>query len=572
MELRQYLNLIRKWLGLIVACTVIAGATAFVVSRQQIPIYEATATVLINQATSATQGTNYQDILTSERIARTYAQLLQDWPVLERTVSKLGFTSDYETLAKAFQIEVTVSPVRDTQLVDLKVEASDPQLATEIANTLPAVFMEMNQEMQRKRFAETRADLQAELATVEEEIASTQQDIEALRQSQNAEDQAKLVRLESQLRRAEATADRLLSSLEELRLTEVESTDNIVLTTPAQVPENPVRPRVLLNTLLAAIVGAMLALGAAFLIEYLDDTIKTPDEVRELTGLATLGAVVAMEENTAQERLVPMHSPKSPATEAYRVLRTNLQFSSVDKPLRTLLVTSPGPGEGKSTTAANLAIVVAQAGKKVILVDADLRRPFVHRLFQVPNNVGLTSALLEPANGYKHALQETDVSGLRVLTTGHVPPNPAELLGSARMRELLGLLQQEADMVILDSPPVLAVADAAILSDAVDGTLLVVSAGETRIEMLLQALERLESVGSRPLGVVLNKLTERKSGYYYYYYYHYATRYESSDGDDERGSGTFGRRGRLGRLRRRRVAHQPGQQPALGESLSSSKS
>ncbi|MCS6842795.1 MAG: polysaccharide biosynthesis tyrosine autokinase [Caldilineales bacterium] len=547
MELREYVNLLRKWLWLILVTTVSAAIIAFFVSRGQTPIYQATATVLINQARSPVRGTEYADILTSERVARTYAELLKGWPVLEEAVRKMGFTQEFRELQKAYQLSVSITPIRDTQLINLQVQANDPALAAELANTLPEVFKGVNQARQRERFETTRKELQAELAAVEKDIVATQEAIAQLSESQSAEDKAQVSRLQSALRRYEATYNSLLNSLAELRLTEAQATDNVVLATPAQPPKNPVRPRVLFNTLLAAIVGAMLAVGVAFLIEYLDDTVKTPDDVRAVSGLPTLAAVVELEADTPQQRLVALTAPRSPEAEAYRVLRTNLQFSSLDKPLRALMVTSAGPGEGKSTTATNLAVVFAQAGSRVLLVDADLRRPSIHRLLQVPNNTGLTTALLQVGNRPEDFVQATAQQNLSALTTGPIPPNPAELLGSARMHDLLTHLKERYDLVVVDSPPVLAVADATILSNQADGVLMVVSAGETRFEMLAQALERLTGVGSRPLGVVLNKLTPDSGGSYYYYYY--ASQYHSGDGADGGAAPPSAGNGKLRRLR-----------------------
>lgn len=545
MELREYVKLLRKWLWLIAIMTVSAAIIAYVISRGQTPIYQATATVLINQARSPVRGTEYADVLTSERVARTYAELLKGWPVLEEAVHKMGFTQEFRELQRAYQINVSVTPLRDTQLINLQVQANDPVLAAELANTLPEVFKRVNQARQRERFEATRQEMQAELAAVEKDIIATQEAITKLADSQSAEDKAQVSRLQSALKRYEATYNSLLNNLAELRLTEAQATDNVVLATPAQPPKSPVRPRVLFNTLLAAIVGAMLAVGVAFLIEYLDDTIKTPDDVRAVSNLPTLAAVVRLDAETSQQRLVALTAPRSPEAEAYRVLRTNLRFSSLDKPLETLVVTSAGPGEGKSTTAANLAIVFAQAGSRVLLIDADLRRPSIHKLLQVPNNIGLTTALVQLGNRPEEFVQATALQNLFVLTSGPVPPNPAELLGSARMQDLLAKLHESYDLIVIDSPPVLAVADATILSNQVDGTLLVASAGETRIEMLLRALERMDGVGIRPLGVVLNKLTANIGGSYYYYY----AQYHSSDEGDSGPTPPSSASGKLRRLR-----------------------
>ena len=553
MELRGYFTLVRKWIWLVILCAVLAGLAAFLISRRQVPIYQATSTVLINQARSATGDTTYQDILTSERIARTYAQLLQDYPTLDRAVAEMGLGDTFKAMQDIFAIDVTVTPVRDTQLVGLTVESNNADIAARLANTLPQVFSSMNQAQQSQRYAETRGQLQEELATVDADIASNQAALEAV-SADDPGNAAEIARLESVMRRLEASSTTMLSSLEELRLAEVQSRDDIVLVTPAQVPTDPIRPRVLYNTLLAAMVGAMLGLGAAFLLEYLDDTVKTPEDVRQVTGLTTLGGVVKLPGDTRAEQLVTQIAPKSPGAEAYRVLRTNLQFSALDKPLATLISTSAGPGEGKSTTAANLAVSMAQGDKRVLLIDADMRRPVQHKLFKLANNVGLSTALLDKEHDPDVYLQATAVPNLRVMTTGPIPPNPAEMLNSTRMHELIERLKDAADVVIFDTPPVLAVADALILAGQVDGTLLVVGVGETRAEMLAQAMQRLESVGILPLGAVLNKITERQSGYYYYYYYHYASRY--GDAEDKDGNGDKPAGGRRRRSAGRRKAEQ----------------
>lgn len=532
MELRTYLNLIRKWLWMILLAAVLAGTVTFLISRQQVPIYRATSTILINQARSATQSTDYTDLLMSQSIAHTYAQMLQDWEVLDHVVAQLGLPGNFEQIRKDFHVGISVVPVRDTQLVNIQVESSNPELSAAIANTMPDIFGDINQKRQLARYDATRQELQQDITTIETEIASTQQALGELTALDTAVQQAEQLRLQGALRRYEASYTALLNSLEELRLTEAQTADAITTTSVAKAPQKSVRPRVLVNTLLALIVGAMLGLAIAWLLEYLDDTVKTPDDIQELVGLVTLGGVVKLEGDSADQRLVMRDTPKSPSAEAYRVLRTNLQFASVDKPLTTMLVTSSGPGEGKSTTASNLAVAIAQSGKRVILVDADLRRPSLHRMWRLPNNVGLSTALLDKSGSPAAYLQQSDVTNLRIMTTGSIPPNPAELLNSTRMHEMIEILKSKADVVLFDTPPVLAVTDAPILAGQVDGTVLVVGAGETRREMLTQTLQRLKTVGIQPLGAVLNKMTERKSGYYYYSYYHYASRYGDADNND----------------------------------------
>lgn len=286
-------------------------------------------------------------------------------------------------------------------------------------------------------------------------------------------------------------------------------------------------PRKLQNTLLAAVVGCMLAVGVAFLIEYLDDTIKSSEDVGQALGLSTLGAITRFSTDK-EDRLITAAHPRSPISEAYRALRTNIQYSSVDNPLRTLLITSTDPTEGKTTTVANLGTVMAQAGLSVIVVDSDLRRPLLHQYFEVSRNVGLTNALLDKSPSTDGYLQETEVENLRVLACGPLPPNPSELLNSQRMRELIEQLKEEADVLLFDSPPILAVTDASILANQVDGVLLVVDAGSTRRGVAQRGKEQLDKVGANLLGAALNKLSHRGRGGYYYYYYYY-----SSEGGEE---------------------------------------
>lgn len=218
-----------------------------------------------------------------------------------------------------------------------------------------------------------------------------------------------------------------------------------------------------------------------------------------------------------RNRLIAKTAPKSPITEQYRTIRTNIQFSAVDTPIRSLMVTSAGPIEGKSTTASNLAVVFAQQGKKVLIVDADLRRPTLHFTFGFTNTIGLTNVLTRQIH-INESIRTTDVENLYFMPSGPIPPNPAELLGSATMDQLISDLYEMFDLVIFDVPPVLAVADAQVLGNQVDATILVVSSGLTEREGAIKAKEILEQTKSKLLGAVLNNKEEDRSTHYYYYY------------------------------------------------------
>ncbi|MCI0478410.1 MAG: CpsD/CapB family tyrosine-protein kinase [Anaerolineales bacterium] len=214
--------------------------------------------------------------------------------------------------------------------------------------------------------------------------------------------------------------------------------------------------------------------------------------------------------------LITISNPRSPISEAFRTLRTNLEFTSLDKPIRSMVVTSASPEEGKSTTLANLAVAVAQAGKKVILVDCDLRRPSLHQIFDARNTPGFTDMMRDDALMNQPPLQETAVPNLFLLPSGTIPPNPAELLASRRMSDVIAALQQHAEIVLFDAPPVIAVTDAAVLSSKVDAVLLVVSAGKTKREHAKKAKALLDKVNAHLIGTVLNNVKGESNLYQYY--------------------------------------------------------
>lgn len=514
MDLRKYWTILWRWSWLLALGTLLAAGAAFIVSRNMTPVYSASVTLLVNQAPRGGL-TDYSSILTSQQLAKTYSELLHKRPVLEAAIARLNLPLDPAELARA----VSVDLIRDTQLIVLNVEDTDPTRAATLANTIAEVFIAQNAAQQTSRFASSKESLSKEIAAVQASLAQTQAALDALGEPDTPEEQAQKAQLETSLAQYRTSYANLLQSYENIRIAEAQELNNVSVVEPALPPRIPIRPRVELNTFLAGLVGMVLAGAIAYVFEYLDDTLKSPEDISQRLGLWTLATIGRIEGKTAQDRLVTLSAPRSPIAEAYRLLRTNFQFAAVDRPLRRIVITSPGPGDGKSTTAANLAVVFAQGGKRVILVDADLRRPQQHRIFQRTASYGLSTALVDAATPVTSFLQPTEVPGLRLLTSGPIPPNPAELLGSQRMAQLMQVLNQEADMVIVDSPPVLSVADAAILANAADGVVLVADAGRTRREMARRAKESLERAGANLLGMVLNRMTRQTSGYYYYYYY-----------------------------------------------------
>lgn len=221
------------------------------------------------------------------------------------------------------------------------------------------------------------------------------------------------------------------------------------------------------------------------------------------------------------KNIIVSQNPKSPVSEAFRTLRTNLQFSTIDDSIKSLVVTSPGLGEGKSTVIANLAVTMAQSGKKVLLIDCDLRKPSIHKKLGIPNSGGMTNLLIQKKQ-IDECIMETEIQNLYVITSGPIPPNPAELLGSKRMKSLIKEFENVFDITLIDAPPVLAVTDAQILSTICSGIILTTAHGESEKEAVIKAKELLDKTGSKILGVVLNKIpmkNSRKYGKYYGKYY-----------------------------------------------------
>ena len=518
-DLRQYIALLWQWAWLIVLATLLAGGAAYITSQFQDPVYQATTTLLINEAPS-TKVSDYTAILTSERLARTYSEMLTKRPVLEEVIQDLDLALAYEDIEE-MQGVIEVQLVRDTQLIEVSVEDTDPQQAALIANTLVAVFAEQNQALQASRYAESKASLEEQLTRLNGQIHNAVAALEALKDESGTEGEG--TQLEAEIAQYRQTYSELLQSYEQIRVAEAQATSNVVQVEPAIPPEKPVRPRVLMNTALAAVVGGMLAVGAIFLVEALDDTLKNPDDVSRHLGLPILGTILKHEVENGNP--VTAEEPRSPTSEAYRALRTNIQYASVDYPIRSLLVTSPSANEGKSTIAANLGVVLAQGGKRSILVDADMRRPTLHKKLKVPNRVGLSAffvfhSLSGDTNEHPEgAIQGTLADGLSVIPSGKIPPNPSELLASERMSKVIERLKQDAEIIIVDSPPVTAVTDSSVLAPRMDGVLLVIQPGVTKLDAARHAVEQLHRVGANLIGVVLNNVEPKSSRYGYYYRY-----------------------------------------------------
>jgi polysaccharide biosynthesis transport protein len=542
LELKDYILPLRKWWWLIVAATLVATVSSFLATRQQPPIYQTRTTVMIGNSINNPNPISY-DYYQSQQLATTYADIVKRDNVRQATMAALGLR---------FLPEYSARTVPNTQLIEITVTDTDPARAQAVAKELVNQLVAISPSGQNGESQKRQAFISGQLNELEDKIKATQTEVTKKQEElaglfsarQIADAQTQIAALQNKLASMQTNYTALLSN------TQQGARNALSTLEPAKLPTAPIGPNKSATILLAATIGFILAAAAAYLLEYLDDSMKNPEEVQKALGLTTLGAVPLLKIDDGNELIIVSQS-QSPVSEAYRVLRTNLQFAAVGHALDTLMVTSPGPGEGKSMTTANLAAALAQSGRRVILIDGDLHRPRQHRVFGLRNNTGLTTALIANiAGSLDDILQDTGVTGLRVLTSGPLPPNAAELLGSTRMRELLADLHTVADVVIVDSPPVTALSDAAVLAMQTDGVLLVLDAGKTRREMAKRATEALGRVQARVIGVVLNRMPARGAGYYYYYRY---DGYYTADDGSERKNGANGRSGR----RRARTDRQP---------------
>ncbi|HTP10126.1 MAG TPA: polysaccharide biosynthesis tyrosine autokinase [Anaerolineae bacterium] len=540
-ELKKYGTILWHWAWLIVLGTLLGAGIAYASSSLTTPVYAASTTVLVNEAPSSGNTTDYASILTSERLAQTYSAMMTKQPVVKAALEDLHLDLAPEDVSPG----ISVNLVRDTQLMVLQVENKDKQLAMNLANAIPVAFSRQNDAVQAERYADSKTNLTREIDALKAQISDRQTEINAIGTPTGPSKESELARLQTELAQLRQSLAYLLQSYENIRLAEAQSTSNIVVVEPATLPTSPVRPRTFQNTLLGALVGLMLSVGLVFLIEYLDDRIRSPEQIDKVLRLPVVGLIAKMGNGyhgTGKHRLIAVREPRSPVVEAFRSLRTNIQFAGVDQPIRTLLVTSAGPSEGKSTVAANLAVVMAQTGLKVALIDADLRRPTLHKLFNQINRSGLTDMILRDPSQWSGLAIASGVPNLSLLLSGSLPPNPSELLGSKRMRQLLDHLHQSYDMVIIDAPPLLPVTDALVLSSLTNGVLLVIDYGSTRIGEAVHGKTQLDQSGARILGVVMNKIPTGRRGYSYYYR-HYYTYEGEGDGKRRRSKGGQGSTG-----------------------------
>lgn len=533
MEIKEYITPILKWWWLVVIATVVAAAASFLASRQQPQYYRSTATLAVGSPIDDPNPTS-GDLYLTGQLAKFYVDMAYRPSVYEDTMEALGLN---------WLPEFYVRNVDN--LIDIIVTDTNPQRAQAVAFELTNQLIlrsptSQQRNLERQEFINRQLDsYETAITDAQAEIAAKQERLTSLTSAREIADlQDEIARLEESMGKLEASYTSLLAG------TQQGATNSIRIVEPATLPTKPIQDSNTMTILLSAVAGLALAVGAAYLLEYLDNTVSTPERLAKASGWTTLAGIAEIKENSS--KLITVNGAQSPIAEAYRVLRTAVLFADThdQSSLKTLSVISAIPGEGKSTTAANLSVVLAQAGYNVLLIDGDLRRPTQHRIFELSNKRGVTSLLLQMdvdeseesiREMVEETLQPTYSNRLNILTCGPIPPNPSEMLGSNKMRRLLNAVEQAYDYVLLDGPPLLSVADGMILSRQADGVIYVAGA-TTKKEEVKEAALRLREINANVIGSVLNGLKSRSEGYKALYYYRDPYSYKADVGkDDENG-------------------------------------
>jgi succinoglycan biosynthesis transport protein ExoP len=491
---RTYLQVLRQRKWWIASITVLGLAASLALSLTAHKQYSATAQLLVQSSFGASGIGTLQEQPVTQTDVQTELQLVTSAPVQQAVRRQLHSTP-----------AVAASEVAQTNVIAVAATSRVPSQASRIANLYATSFVQYCQAVASQSLATAEAQLRSQ-------ISSLGKQLKPFKGNYTSPEASALLNQEAVLK----------EQLAQMQVSGAVDTSAVVLVTPAQPPTSPSSPRPVQDALLGLGAGLVLGLGAAFLRDSLDDRLTSKETAEHAGGAPVLATtpMVTSWRRQDQSLVVSVTEPTSAAAESYRSLRTSLQFARQGQQLRSIVVTSPGVSEGKTSALANLGVVFAQAGERVVLVSCDLRRPRIGEFFGLSEQAGLTCVLLGQRTLAEAVLPVPGFDRLSLLPAGPVPSNPAEMLNSSHAGEIFAQLRDHFDLVLIDSPPVLPVTDAAILSRYADATLMLAAAGQTRRADLHRAVERLDQVGATILGIVLNKVT-RQHGRYYGYAYAY---------------------------------------------------
>lgn len=506
--LQHYLGVIRRRRAIVIVAFVVVVGGSVLASYLQTPIYRGTAKVLLQPRSSDSlfDSSAVVQRLDPERALQTEIQVLKSEPVRDLVRTKIGSVPP-----------VSASPILETDVIEVRGDSAVPDRAAAIANAYASAYVDFRRKQTVDDLLAAGQEVQLKVADLQEEIDALEDEIAAAPTSRQT-----TVRQVVQERKDTLVQQQGIfkQRLDQLQVDAALKSGGAQLVGRAATPTSPVTPRPVRNGILGVLCGLMLGIGLALVREYFDSSIKSKEDLeRAIPGISVIGLIPRVSDwkTEGEARIVSIADPRSSAAEAYRTLRTSIHFLGLDRPVRTLQVTSPSADEGKSTTVANLGVAFARAGQRVVIVGCDLRRPRIHEFFGLTNSVGLTSVLLGQLP-LSAALQAVPAqSGLSILPAGPVPPNPAEVLSSARVEEVL--FEIDADIVLIDSPPILPVTDALVLAPRVDATLIVSLVESTARKEMARAIEMLRQVDAPVAGAVLNGVSgEGSYGYGYRYY------------------------------------------------------
>jgi capsular exopolysaccharide synthesis family protein len=499
--IHSYVGVVRRRLWWLIAGALLGLAISLAYSFTAPNEYSATAQLLVEPSAvigvfgPASQPVSQTDVLTE-------LQLVTGTQVEQRVAAVLGSAS-----------AISASEVGQTNVIALTATSRSAVAAARVANAYADQFVAYQESVGSRNLAATEAQLQSQIRTMAGQI-------KALRGTKQYSAQAAaLVNQEAVLR----------EQLAQTRVSGAVNTAGVEVVARAQVPAAPSSPKPVQDAVLGFIAGLAVGLAGAFVRDNLDDTVSSTQSAELASGATVLGSIplIATWRDRGSAVMITAVDPTAPASESYRTLRTSIQFIAQERPLRSLLISSPAAGDGKTSTVANLGVTFSQVGDRVVVVSCDLRRPRLSSFFGAEEQVGLTSVLLGKISLEQALVPVRDFKNLWLLPSGPVPPNPAELLSLEPASELFAALRAEFDRVLIDSPPVLPVTDAVVLTRHSDATLIAVAAGRTRLSDLRRAADRLDQAGAYVAGVVVNQTT-KLSGYGHYGYGYGYGRYESS--------------------------------------------
>ena len=502
MDLKAFLAILsgNKWV--IIITMIITVAVVAVGTFLSTPIYS--ASTILRVATAASGSVNYSDYMYADRLMNTYTKIATSAPVITELITKLDLQTKPQT---------NVATIPNTELIRITVESPDPSVAQRAANTLGDILIAQSQELYSGGGKTPQEILGEQLTLAEAELNQARQEYDSL-VAQSPGDSERIAMAIEVIQVKENRYATLLEQYDQARLREAIRANTISTVEPAEFPISPIKPRKLLNLGLGVVLGLVGGIGLAFLFQNMDGRLYTSEQIEDTAELPLIGKIPPMR----RIRLFKSKKRNAYYKESMRRLRTKLSnhksYDSNGNPLKTLLFTSAIPGEGKSTIVYDLAKLMAQTGQKVIVVDCDMRRPTQHKFFGLPNMLGLSNVLTQQVQ-LDDVILQGPYPNLKVLTSGRLPSNPSELLATSQMRSLIEQFTKQYDMILFDTPALLAVTDATVLAPEVDGVVLVFRRTIIQKQAVQEACRQLASIEAPTIGVVVNDAEINSSHYYY---------------------------------------------------------